>query len=606
MMNRFIENSLGLLRLNDLIFNKDVWSDDYAGIFLGISKEDHDIIRPVVDYLFGDAVMRTMEMPETPESPFSGDGNTWRSKDFYNSAKDYLSEKDEVNVGDDASAWVIKSFHEQIFGVSLSPEELQLFNTLQGVFVLLSSLSPKTIELLYPVLNKLLSSLAQEFIPVALGQLSQRLSDVTVIMAESMESTEVKNESMESTEVKNESMGMNEFMAMPAIMGNLENAMLGMQFMANMGDIGELNIAEELISILFKLLNATKDAYATLYSFAIFDGNFGGPSRPEIVMVPGGPSRPEIEMVRGRGHSMDHCREMLHGERENIIKAGHAVADSFFFAGGLSVPSVIEAAAGVYYGEAIEGEFDITKEMDIKLLVLEATRRFPPVLGVTYIDKATGQRTAPLPGMAGFDKSVYGEDVMNIKIRGNLEYYHTKSLNFAETAGPLENNPSSSRICPGRSMSIAMATQFIKAMQLEDYCLAAGEKIVFDEGGPTYFNEFTVTKKGKKGCERSNPVEWPPTTSSPMTVDSPSFEFVRPQNGLKGTCAWLRGEETITTKSAKNWKNKSLKDMVKKRIMEFCGMYAMFEEEVAHPIKHFCPVACEDYTADAARSMLRK
>jgi len=88
----------------------------------------------------------------------------------------------------------------------------------------------------------------QEFFPVALSQLSQRLSDVTVIMAESMESTEVKNE----------------FMAMPAIMGNLENAMLGMQFMANMGDIGELNIAEELISILFKLLNATKDAYATL------------------------------------------------------------------------------------------------------------------------------------------------------------------------------------------------------------------------------------------------------------------------------------------------------------------------------------------------------
>jgi len=111
----------------------------------------------------------------------------------------------------------------------------------------------------------------QEFFPVALSQLSQRLSDVTVIMAESMESMEVKNEyqrlsdvtvimaeSMESTEVKNE------FMAMPAIMGNLENAMLGMQFMANMGDIGELNIAEELISILFKLLNATKDAYATL------------------------------------------------------------------------------------------------------------------------------------------------------------------------------------------------------------------------------------------------------------------------------------------------------------------------------------------------------
>jgi len=46
-------------------------------------------------------------------------------------------------------------------------------------------------------------------------------------------------------------------------------------------------------------------------------------------MGPGGPSKPEIGIVPGRGHSMAHCRDMLHGERENIIKAGHAVACIF-------------------------------------------------------------------------------------------------------------------------------------------------------------------------------------------------------------------------------------------------------------------------------------
>ena len=565
------ENSLGLLRLNDLIFKKGVWSNDYAGIMIGAPKEDHDIFRPVVDYLFGDAT--TMQMPD---SPFNGDGNTWSSDAFYQSAQAYLSEKDEVTVGADASAWVIKSFHEQIFGVSLSPEELQLFNTLQGVFVLLSSLPP-TNELLYPVLLSLLSSLTQDFVPIALGQLSQRFSALTGDRILAVD----RGESMEE----------NEFMALSETVVNLQNAMLGL---VNMGDIGDLN-AEELISIIVLTLNATKDAYATLYSFAILDG-------------------PEPSMAR--------VRSLLHGEMENIVKAGHAVADTFFFAGGLSVPTLIEATAGVYFGKAIEDidTFDITNDMQIKLLVLEATRRFPPVLGVTYIDNETGQRIAPLPGMAGFDRGVYGEDVMKIKIRGDLQFYHENSLNFAEAAGPLDNKPASSRVCPGRSMSIAMATQFIKAMKLQDYCLADGEKIVFDEGGATYFNEFTVTKKD---CD-SKP--------GPVTEDDLSFEFIRPQNGLKGSCAWLLGQDTNpspptitssnveptlepTTKSAKSTKNaknaksankeKSMEHKVKKRLKEFCDLYVMFEE-VTNPIKYFCPAACEDYRAAAIRSMLRR
>jgi len=38
-----------------------------------------------------------------------------------------------------ARVWVIKTCHEQIFGVSLSTEELQLLNILQTFFVLIIS-----------------------------------------------------------------------------------------------------------------------------------------------------------------------------------------------------------------------------------------------------------------------------------------------------------------------------------------------------------------------------------------------------------------------------------------------------------------------------------
>jgi len=486
------ENSLRLLRLNDIVFKKGVWSDGYVGIVLGIPKEDHDIVRPVVDYLFGDSQEGT---PLT----FDNSGRTWDSTYFFESAQNYLSEKNEVTFNDDARAWVIKTFHEQIFGVSLSTEELQLFNILQSVFVLISSINPNAIELLYPVLDNLLIALAQAYFPIAIGELSGRLSEMMTRLDDA--TAEVDNMDVSET------------------IASLENAMLEMQqLMSNIGGIGELNIAEELVPILFKLLNATKDAYATLYYIAIRYGQ--GPGG-------GGPGR----RASLNSDTLKYVRDdLLEGDPESILKAGHAVADVFFFAGGLSVPDIITATAGVYFGNAIENveNVDIDNDMSLKLLVLEATRRFPPVLFFTYLERGTGQRIAPLPGMAGFDRNVYGEDVEKIKIRGDLAYYHRNSMNFAEPAGPLDGKPETSRMCPGRSMSIAMATQFIRAMQLGDYCLKPGESVVFDEGGPTFFNEFTVTKtcpSDEPSGEPSNePSDLPSSKPSALPSNEPSDE----------------------------------------------------------------------------------
>ena len=79
------ENSLGLLRLNDIVFKKGVWSDGYAGIILGIPKEDHDVVRPAVDYLFGDSREGT---PLT----FDNSGRTWDSTYFFESVSSKLLE----------------------------------------------------------------------------------------------------------------------------------------------------------------------------------------------------------------------------------------------------------------------------------------------------------------------------------------------------------------------------------------------------------------------------------------------------------------------------------------------------------------------------------
>ena len=133
-----------------------------------------------------------------------------------------------------------------------------MLNTiLQTFFVLIISTEPNAIELLYPVLNNSLIALAQDFVPITIGELSGRLSETMTRLADDA-----------AAEV--------DTMAVSETIASL-NAMLEMQqpMSTILGGIGELNIAEELVSILFKLLNATKDAYATLYYIAILCG--GGP-----------------------------------------------------------------------------------------------------------------------------------------------------------------------------------------------------------------------------------------------------------------------------------------------------------------------------------------
>ena len=109
------ENALGLLRLNDLTFESGVWSNNYSGLVLGISQEDHDLIRPFLDYLFGD--------DNQQGAIFSNSGPTWNNQGLLESAQTFLADKENVLVGTDTNIWVISELHKISLGIELTPEQ---------------------------------------------------------------------------------------------------------------------------------------------------------------------------------------------------------------------------------------------------------------------------------------------------------------------------------------------------------------------------------------------------------------------------------------------------------------------------------------------------
>lgn len=193
-----------------------------------------------------------------------------------------------------------------------------------------------------------------------------------------------------------------------------------------------------------------------------------------------------------------------------LTKTAIAVLDSFLFAGGASVPSTIKNGLAAYYSGLTpkRNKFSMTDPMDLGLLVLETVRSYPPVLGFPYIDKTTGQRSAPLPGMAGYDRNVYGGDADRFRIRGDLDYYHERSLNWADSALPVDGKPFSNRVCPARSMSYSMIIAFWEALDATQWCVDPDTPIV-EETGPTFWSDFKLIRgecdskgsssKGSKG-----------------------------------------------------------------------------------------------------------
>lgn len=185
---------------------------------------------------------------------------------------------------------------------------------------------------------------------------------------------------------------------------------------------------------------------------------------------------------------------LLQGHSDiEITKAAIIVLDAFLFAGGLSVPSTIKNGLAAYYTGLTPESFDITNSADLGVLVLETVRSFPPVLGFPYIDGVTGQRHAPLAGFAGYDRRVYGGDADKFRIRGDLAYYHERSVNWADSALPFDGNESSNHVCPARSMSYSMISAFWEALDATQWCVDP-ETTITEETGPTFWSDFMLKK----------------------------------------------------------------------------------------------------------------
>jgi hypothetical protein len=326
------ENALGLLRLNDLTFESGVWSNGYRGLFTAIPQEDHDLIRPFVDYLFGDG---------NPQgATFRNSGTTWTKQGLLESAQTFLADKENVLVGTDTNIWVISELHKISLGVDLTPEEARQFAQIQGAATLLA-ISPA------PSIHQVATAIG---LPVA-------------------------------------------------------------------------------------NLNAFKTSFVNIYE----------------------------NVIKSNSNLMD----MLDGHSR---KGALALLDTFLFAGGLSVPSVIQSSIAAYMTCLTDEKFDATDAKSLTLLALESIRLFPPVLAFPYILK-NGQRQNPLPGFGGYDRAVYGNDADEFRIRGDISYYHSRSLNWADAALPVQDQPKTARVCSGRSLSLSMASAFLEALDLTSQLL---------------------------------------------------------------------------------------------------------------------------------------
>eukprot|EP00931_Biecheleriopsis_adriatica_P003920 TRINITY_DN105668_c0_g1_i1.p1 TRINITY_DN105668_c0_g1~~TRINITY_DN105668_c0_g1_i1.p1 ORF type:complete len:1206 (-),score=193.07 TRINITY_DN105668_c0_g1_i1:8-3625(-) len=178
-------------------------------------------------------------------------------------------------------------------------------------------------------------------------------------------------------------------------------------------------------------------------------------------------------------------------------------------AGGISVPTVIHLCLGVIYGgdnSPLRASERYLKEANIEPLVLETIRRYPPVVGFPWWSPDLSKRTVLNVAMALRDIDAWGEDALEFKLRP-LSYYHKTvgsgskiGVAWAEQAKGPKGLTADSRGCPGQTLSLAIATEFLRAFREEqdDWVVTSmpegGIKLT---EGPSAASDFTLTHRPK-------------------------------------------------------------------------------------------------------------
>lgn len=204
------------------------------------------------------------------------------------------------------------------------------------------------------------------------------------------------------------------------------------------------------------------------------------------------------EEILSTSSVLEEVRELIGDDPVALKKASWAILDTFTFAGGLGVPNnILHAMAAYYKGFEVKPAVSVHDARDLKLLVLEAIRRFPPVSSVPTMDARDHHRSLQFVAAVGYEESVYGANVKDFKIRGDLQWYHERSLHFAEPALPVDDDsPETARICPGRSLAVAMAAAWLEALDLEKWCVDIETPI---KNLPLEYDNFELIRIGSEG-----------------------------------------------------------------------------------------------------------
>jgi len=149
--------------------------------------------------------------------------------------------------------------------------------------------------------------------------------------------------------------------------------------------------------------------------------------------------------------------------------------DSLLFAGGVSVPTVIQQAFAVLYGkwgvaqlEKNHGPTWTLTNDNVEAFVHEVFRRFPAVGAFPFWDRETNTQTQIDLRAANLQKSAagWGDSAMDFKLR-SIREYEAKQISWANMA-MVNDDPShpESHSCPGRQLSlntmVGLFKEFIK------------------------------------------------------------------------------------------------------------------------------------------------
>ncbi|GMI32150.1 hypothetical protein TeGR_g7866 [Tetraparma gracilis] len=129
-------NELGLLRLNTY-FYPECEGEAYCGIGLGVTQADHKLVRPVLDEIFGSV---DGEGDAQLDGQITLGGKRWSRTTMRQSALDFVSSRNALDMKNDAGVWTAKVLHQTALGIYLTDSEAQSFVDLQTKAVTLTAL----------------------------------------------------------------------------------------------------------------------------------------------------------------------------------------------------------------------------------------------------------------------------------------------------------------------------------------------------------------------------------------------------------------------------------------------------------------------------------